>query len=575
MRRKLTDNSATRQKKSNSNDWKSHVLLFLPAILTLLLWGPLAQLGFVNWDDNIYVYENQVLQGKSFPEALLTPIQGNYHPFTQFTLWLDFQLYGLVPKGYHFTSLLWHCLCVALATGLAFRLLKKQVPALWIGLGFALHPLHVESFAWVSARKDLVYSACTLAALICWMAWLERKTPLRLIGLILLVLLALMAKPMAVMLPALMLVLWVWSGEGRFSKPATREWIVPAVLLIPALILALLTYQAQGENGAIRDIPGLGWTDNIQIAAYGWWWYLLKGLVPIHLSAFYPYPPVGSGLPLVFPLALVGVVLLAAVVISKARWFRPVLPGMVWMLVALLPVLQLIPAGSAVVADRYFYLAAFGWLWLAGNLIFHQALPRSLSWFLALGLLVFWTKETWQRIPVWTNGNSLFRDVLTRFPKNPTAANNLGNWLEKNGQRIESCRWYAVAVEAKPDFPQALFNLALCRQENGNLQEAIRLNLLAIQCKPEFAEAWNNLATLYGTSGKMDSARMALDKALQSKHNYAAAWNNLGLYHLISGNKDSATLCFQRSFELEPNPAGDAARNLELMRTNPTGTESQ
>lgn len=575
MRRKLTDNSATRQKKSNSNHWKSRVLLFLPAVLTLLLWGPLSQLGFVNWDDNIYVYENQVLQGKSLSDALLTPIQGNYHPLTQFTLWLDFRLYGLEPKGYHFTSLIWHSLCVALATGLAFRILKNQVSALWIGLGFALHPLHVESFAWISARKDLVYSACTLAALICWHAWLERKNNLRLIALILLVLLALLAKPMAVMAPALMLVIWIWSGEGHFSKPLTREWIVPAVLLVPAMVMALLTYQAQGDTGAIRDIPGLGMSDNIQIAAYGWWWYLLKGLLPIHLSAFYPYPPVGSGLPFVFPLALAGVGVLAAVLIWRTRWFRLVIPGMAWMLLALLPVLQLIPAGSAVVADRYFYLAAFGWLWLAGNLIFHQALPRSLSWFLALGLLFFWTSQTWQRIPVWTNGNSLFRDVLARFPENPTAANNLGNWLEKNGQRAESCRWYAVAVQSKPDFPQALFNLALCRQEGGNPQEAIRLNRLALQHKPGFAEAWNNLATLYGTSGKMDSARIALGQALQAKPDYAAAWNNLGLYHLISGNQDSATLCFQRSYELEPNPAGDAARNLKLMRKNPPGAEPQ
>lgn len=549
--------------------FSTRLATLIPVLISLLLGLPVLQNDFVNWDDNLYVYENLALMYGSFGDAVFSPIQGNYHPFTQLSLWLDFQLGGLNPKVFHLSSLLWHCLVVWLAGRLALRASGNHTLAFFVALGFGIHPLHVESFAWVSSRKDLLYSAASFGTLLFWLDFQVRKSYGLLSVCLLFFAIALLSKPMAVILPLLMGLMVIFpSGKWLDSQSIPIDWrrlFIPLLLLIPSFVLMYFTYKAQYGVGAVREVNGLGIWENIQIAAHGFWFYWIKGLVPFSLSAFYPYPPVGAGLPVKFILAFLMCFILLLVWIRWNKALRLYLPGVLWVLVGLLPVLQLIPVGSAIVAERYFYLAAWGFLMVVGIVLQQFIRSDKTRLGISIAILLVWAVITYQRIPVWKNGGTLFRDVLTQFPENPTAANNLGNWLEKNGQRAESCQWYDQAVARKPDFPQALFNLALCRQEQGLLGEAKKLNLQAVRYKPDFADPWNNLATLYGSTGLLDSARFALDQAIRIRPNYAAAWNNLGMYYLGKGIPDSARMSFKRSLEIDNNPNSDAARNLNYL----------
>jgi tetratricopeptide (TPR) repeat protein len=571
MNRKLTQKSESPQKKSASIMGSAYFYWIIPVILSFILLMPALQNGFVNWDDNLYVYENKALLKGDWWVSVFQPVQGNYHPITQASLWLDYQLGGLNPQIFHLSSLLWHILAVALAGRLALKVSGNKSLAFFVAMGFGIHPLHVESFAWISSRKDLIYSVAAIGSLLYWIHYLEKKSWISLGSCLLLFLAALLSKPMAVILPGLMALFLIypagtWLNPGK-CQLGWKQLIVPALSLIPSLILAYLTYKAQFSVGAVRDIPSLGFWENTQIATHGFWFYLIKGIVPISLSAFYPYPPVWGGLPAIFLISFIFSILVIGVWVKWYRVLHPITPGMLWFLICLLPVLQFIPAGSALVAERYFYLAAFGFLLMLGCVLDRVVLNKLIRNGIMAGFLSLWAILAFQRVPIWKNGETLFRNVLVQFPNNPTAANNLGNWLEKNGQRKESCLWYERAVQSKPDFPQALFNLALCRQEQGNLIEARNLNLASLQRKPDFADAWNNLATIYGASGNLDSARIALDYALKLKPDYAAAWNNLGMYYLANGQKDSARISFEQSIAFDRSPNSDAARNLQYLKS--------
>ncbi len=571
MNRKLTQKSESPQKKSASIPGSAYFYWLIPVILSFILFMPALQSGFVNWDDNLYVYENKALLQGNWREAVFQPVQGNYHPITQASLWLDYQLGGLNPLIFHLSALLWHILAVGLAGLLAFKVSGNKSLAFFVAMGFGIHPLHVESFAWISSRKDLIYSVAAMGSLLYWISYLEKKSWINLGLCLLLFGAALLSKPMAVILPGLM-ALFLFYPSGTWLHPGKvqlnwRQLLIPALFFIPSLILGYLTYKAQFSIGAVRDIPSFGLWENSQIASYGFWFYLIKGIVPVALSAFYPYPPVWGGLPVIFLISFIFSIL---GIVAWVKWYRvlhPITPGMLWFLICLLPVLQFIPAGSALVAERYFYLAAFGFLFMLGSILHRFVSNKFIRNGIMGGFLCVWAILAFQRVPVWKNGETLFRNVLGQFPDNPTAANNLGNWLEKKGQRKESCLWYERAVQSKPDFPQALFNLALCRQEQGNLSEARNLNLASLQRKPDFADAWNNLATIYGASGNLDSARISLDYALKLKPDYAAAWNNLGMYHMAKGQKDSAKTCFEQSIAFDGNPNSDAARNLQYLRS--------
>lgn len=559
MKRKVKEISQNPKQKISNSLFQALIAI----IAVLWVCQPALQNGFVNWDDNVYVYDNQLLVSGSAWEYISSVVQGNFHPITLLTLKMDHILFGLSPKGYHAHSLIWHFLNAVLAYFLMLRLSEDRTLSFLLSLGFALHPLHVESYAWISARKDLVYSAFTLFGLIAWYDYLDKAGWRNLMLSLLCLLLALLSKPMAVVMPLLMGLLLYMHPKGSNAAVRKQGFVWVGVACLPALLLAVWTIQLQGNEGAIRDIPNLGMHHNVMIAAHGIFFYLLKGIMPVSLSALYPYPPLASGLSWAFYAAPFGLVLLVFLLWKFRQKLQPILPGFAWMLICLLPVLQLIPAGSAIAADRYFYLAAFGFLWACTGALRH--LPGQWGKYLFYGFCALWAVLSYRRVTVWQSGESLFRSILVEYPDNPTALNNLGDALDSGGKKTEVCSFFARAVEVKPDFPQALFNLAVCRSAAGDYVAAKQLNQQALRYKPGYADAWSNLGMCYGATGVYDSARYALDRALQYHPEFADAWANYGMLHLIEGRKDSAKYCFQKAMTIDQNPNSMAAYNLKLM----------
>ncbi len=335
---------------------------------------PMLGNGFTNWDDPEYVTENpDLLPGGSPLRGAFRPVAANWHPLTMLSLALDRALFGDTPAGHLAVNLALHLTAVLGAFAAALLLTGNLPAAFATALLLGVHPLRVESVAWIAQRKDVLCAALYFASLAAWLAWRRDGGGSR-YGLSLgLFVLALLSKPMAVSLP-LVLALADWH-TGRFRRTwKSLRGLVPFLLL--AGILAAVTLRVQRSAGAysLRDGDVLD-PANLLVAAWGILFYLVKTVAPARLSAIYPLPPIGSGsLPwqyLAAPVALAAVV----VALFALRRRRTLLFGALFYLAALLPVLQLLRIGSAAAADRYTYIASFG-LFLPLGVLLERIRPR-------------------------------------------------------------------------------------------------------------------------------------------------------------------------------------------------------
>jgi len=533
--------------------------------------------AFVNWDDNHYIYDNQQVINGEWKELITKPVQGNYHPLTMLSLGLEYYFFRDNPFYYHLDNLILHAVNVVLVFILSFHITQSHTKSWFIALGFGLHPLHVESFAWISGRKDLLFTLFSFLTLIAWSKYLSQRKNLYLASLIVFALLALASKPIAIILPLLCLIYYYFfymkstlSNDRNRNEINTSNqlplhvWVMYGLWFLLIIFWTFLIYNAQENEGAIRSIPQLGMGYNILVAMHGLLLYMVKGLIPWGLSALYPYPPIQEGIPLMFWLSIPFIIILIYLIQRFGKKWLHLHFGFVFMLISLIPVLQFIPAGSAIAADRYFYLPAWGFLFALAYVPGYLNIQRY-AFIIGAGLLFYWAILTIKRIPIWENGQTLFTDILKKYPGNPIAANNLGMWLNENKRKQEACQWFETAVKSKPDFPQALFNLAVCKFQEGRVEDAKELNLKAIQYSTDYAEAWNNLGTCYGASGLMDSAGYAIQYSLKLKPQFADAWNNYGMYFIMKENRDSARICFEKAIHLNPDKESDARSNLQYL----------
>jgi len=595
-----------------------HVLLFkmiikgkslLLIISLLLVLGTLlayAQVGgheFLYYDDNVYVTENPWVQGglswSGLKWAFTSMYAANWHPLTWLSHMLDVQLFGLSPGAHHLVNAGFH----AASSVLLFLTLMRMTGALWqsafVAALFALHPLHVESVAWVAERKDILSAFFGMLALMAYVRYTERPGLQRYIMTALLLTLGLLSKPMLVTLPLLFLLLDFWplgrvSGfqsveEGATVRPQTT---VPRLILekIPMLVLctasSVVTVIAQKRGGAVADLS-LDIGDRLGNAVFGYVQYLGKTFWPLSLSVFYPHPSssltalqtAGSCLLLVL---LTGWVLLR---LRRSPWLAA---GWFWFLGTLVPVIGLVQVGAQSIADRYTYIPLIGifimvaweipeqlgsWrfrgqaLWAASAVVI--AALAGLTWLQA----GYWkTHETLFRhaVSVTTDNclahNSLadylikkdeldgaefhLRETLRLCPKNESAWYNLGVWHRKKGELPEAVKALGEALRLKPDYANAWSNLGAAYLALGLVPEAADALLKATRLTPDEPASWFNLGSLYGKTGQSGEAIEAYRKAVQLKPDYAAAWTNLGIAYQSAGLMHEAAAAIQQAAQL-------------------------
>jgi tetratricopeptide (TPR) repeat protein len=508
------------------------LLPLLVAAATLVAFLPAINNGLTNWDDPVYVTDNSLIRDLS-PNGLRAmftgPVAGNYHPLTIASLALDYRLGKLSPKGYHVTNIALHLFNTLAVFWLVLLLTRSPGASTIAALFFGVHPLHVESVAWVSGRKDVLYTAFYLCACICFALWATggRRRRIYYVGALAFFALSLLSKAMAATLPlALALIDWYVSRS--------RAWKRRIVELLPFLALSvafgIIAILMQRGERAIQEASRFPIHERVLYASYGILAYLFRAVAPIKLSAIYPYPDkVGGALPAYFYVAPFVVAGIAAAVAWSLRRTRDVAFGMLFFLVNLVMVLQLIPVGNAIIADRYTYLSFVGIGFVLGSGFRHMAGVRSMklpAMILVAAAAASLVVATRARCEVWRDSMHLWEDTVAKAPNSPVARSNraLGYMTLHKWDQAMADLDKALAID--PTFYNALANRGNIEYNRGQHDAALRDLGTAVKLKPSGAPAWAGLGAAHFAVGAYDRALEDFGRAIALRPDYAEVYLN-------------------------------------------------
>ncbi len=573
-------NNAGREFKFIHAASASGCLCLLLVMVTLAVYWPVIHCDFVTYDDGDYFAANtHVLAGLTpgnIAWSFTTGCAGNWHPLTWLSLMLDAELFGKGPSGPHFTNLLFH----AANAALLFLLLRCLTAANWrsavVAALFALHPLHVESVAWVAERKDVLSTFFGLLSLIAYSRYVPsdkwqvtRADPasspatchrsLHYFLALFFFALALMSKPMLVTLPFVMLLLDYWP-LGRMSRVEGRESGVRRLVVekIPFFALSAIscwvTLLVQQKAGAVVPLARFSVAARIGNAFVSYARYLEKTFWPFSLAMPYPYVEHWSWECLLPAVALfVGLCFTAA---WLGRKYRFGFTGWFWFVGTLIPVIGLVQVGGQPMSDRYGYIPLIGLfivlVWGGWELWSRWRLPQP---FLVLAVLLLLAVGAWRtRIQVgcWQNTATLIRHALAVTENNYTAYVNLGNWLSVKGDVPGAMNCYDQALRMNPSDPGVLYDLGNGFARMGLWDEAIANYRKALKITPDQADILDNLGFALAAKKQYAEAVMNFKAALKMNPNSAAAHNNFGTVLFMEHRFDEAAQHYREALRIAP-----------------------
>ena len=545
-------------------------LCLLLVAATLAVYWPAIHGYFLNYDDPLYFTSNRhVLTGLTPGNvvwAFTTGHASNWHPLTWLSLMLDAQLFGKGPIGPHLTNLLLH----AANTVLLFLLLRRLTAAMWrsalVAALFALHPLHVESVAWVTERKDVLSAFFGLLSLGAYARFVEEfkvqgsKFKVFFALSLLSFSLGLMCKPVLVTLP-LVLLLLDWWPLGRVTSD---RWQVTGVarlvtekipFIVLSVISCLITFVVQQKGGAVVALTQFSLSERIENAFVSCARYLGKTFWPSALATPYPHPghwPVG--------LVLLAVVLFAALCVAAIWWGRkfPFAPvGWFWFVGMLVPVIGLVQVGDQSMADRYTYLPLIGvflvLVWGMGEVCVNWHVPKPAVIFLAAIMLAACAWRTRDQLGYWHDSGTFFRHALAVTQNNYVAENNLGTWLSSKGRIPEAMDCFRQSLKIKPGNADALYNLGNAFARLGNWDEAITDYRRALQITPDQADILDNLGFALVAKQQFAEAITNFQAALKLNPDSASAHNNLATVLFFEHRFDEAAQHYREALRLTPD----------------------
>ncbi len=555
---------------------KSVVVLLLVGVV-LIAYGTVWQFEFVNIDDDLYLTDYpQIQRGLSWDNVLwsLTAMEAAFwHPLTWLSHMLDTQLFGLNPAGHHVTNLLLHIANVLLLFALLHRMTGALWLSAWVAVLFALHPLNVESVAWVSQRKTVLSTMFWLLTLLAYVSYARKPCWKRYLGMMGIFVLGLMAKPMLVTLPCVLLLLDYWP-LGRLGKDPKEFWArLPKLaaeklpLFIPVAIASGLAIQAQAQMGSISSWQGLSLGIRVANAVLAYGLYLKKMVWPTNLAVFYPHP--GSSLQ-AGPVALAALVLVG---LSLGLWWKNrrspyLLVGWLWYLGTMVPVSGLIQVGGHAMADRYAYVPLMGLfiilVWGTADLAQTLHLPK--AWLLGAGLCVVIVLIGTVRLQLshWRNSFTLFQHALESTENNHMAHSNLGIAFLNTNDLDEAIGHFHEALEIKPTHAGVHTNLSIALRRKGMLDEALEHSIRSVQINPDLAEAHNSLGISLFQKGRVEEALQEFRKALDLKPDYSTCYYNLGVVLEDQNRSEEAAESFRQALRLDPFH-GQAQQRLTLL----------
>lgn len=553
------------------------ICLFL-VIATLAVYWQVLNNDFVIYDDDKYVTENtHVHKGVTFDSltwAFTSSHASNWHPLTWISHMIDYQLYGLNARGHHLTSLLFH----VANTLLLFLILVRMTGTLWqssfVAALFALHPLHVESVAWVAERKDVLSTFFMMLTVWAYILYVKKREIKGYLLVVLFFVLGLMSKPMLVTLPFILLLLDFWPlgrlcllrdtknvATGQHTNERAdifRLVLEKAPFFALAVGSSIVTFIVQERGGAMEIAKTYSIQTRIINAFVAYTEYIVDMIWPVKLALLYPHP--GNSLQLwKGVVAGFALVLITILVIRKARRIPYLAVGWLWYIVTLIPVIGIVQVGSQAMADRYTYVTLIGLFiiiaWGANDLLSkwrHRKIWLSTLAAIILPVLIV---LTWKQVQYWENGITLFKHTLRHTSNNYVIHNNLGIVLREQGRTEEAIKHYLQALRSNPDYALAHYNLSNAYAEQGKNKKVIEACKHAIRIKPDYADAHYNLGVAYGGSGKYEEAVEAFKQVIRIDSNYLQAHYNLGGVYAGLGKYRDAIEAFQQVIRIDPDYA--------------------
>lgn len=572
---------------------------------TLAVYGQVLNHQFINLDDDIYLYENPMvtagLTTKGLVWAFTTFHAANWHPLTWASHMLDAEILGLNPGLHLAINVLFHLL----NTLLVFASLKYITHRVWrsamVAALFALHPMHVESVAWAAERKDVLSAFFGLLSLLAYIRYTKAgsDTWKPFLPVTLSLALALMAKPMFVTWPFVMLLLDYWPlnrlkwrpGDGihrlvRGLAPLAREKI--AIFVLAAASIAV-TYVAQSRGGAVRQFTDAPISLRISNAIVSYARYLISLFWPGELGVYYPFSP--EGIPLwqvAASLALLAGATIVAIRSMDGRGY--LITGWAWYLGTLIPVIGLVQVGGQAMADRYSYIPSVGLfvmvVWGVSDLVAQRPVQSRATAVVAIIWLTIIGSLAWVQVGFWRDSITLYRHSLLVAPGSVVVHYNLAHALGKQGNLNEAFTHFSEALRIKPDFFDALINIGVTLNDQQRFGEAITYLTRAVQLEPRSSKAHlqlgiglaqsgrsdealrhfyqalgfepsdpdvrTNLGLMLARQGKLPEAGEQLNEALRLNPNSPEAHNNLGLVLLLQGEPEKSIVEFSAALRLKP-----------------------
>jgi tetratricopeptide (TPR) repeat protein len=533
----------------NQNKTK-YVGIAVIIIMTVISYFPIFQADFVGFDDPEYVTQNDWVKAgltwEGVKWAFTTVYSANWHPLTWLSHMLDCEIYGMNASGHHISNVLLHIANSVLLFLIFFQITQEFYKCLAMGVLFAMHPLHIESVAWVAERKDVLSTFFGLWCILAYYRYIQRFEKkyyyLMIVGLCL----SLMSKSMLVTMPFLLIILDVWPLKRTDNMRFKDKW----PLFIPVMISCMITCFAQFKGQSINSLSVVSISDRVLNAFISSVTYIYKTIWPHKLSFLYPYPE-----QLNVWLAFLCLIVLVVICMVGIRVFSNMpflLTGFMWFLVSLIPVIGIVQIGTQSMADRYTYVPHIGLFWAiiwSISHLFNKKRHHQVLVFVLCFVIIGLGCKTYSQIQYWKNGETLFRQAIKHTKNNYIAHNNLGACLTNP---MESLKHFNQSIQINPGYIIGHINKGNCLFSMGKIKEAALVYQSILKNAPYHTQANMALAELYYHQNQLKQALQCYHHALKNADNCFPIYYRIAQIFQESGKWIEAQYFYSHALQLNP-----------------------
>lgn len=580
------------QKNIQQNNYKkSYIPMLIISITVIFIYLPAFKNDFVNLDDPGYIIKNDVIKSISWDNIkhiFSKSYMGNYHPLTMLSYMIEYKIAGLNPFIYHLTNIILHIFNSILVYIILNKLTNFYIISLITALLFGLHPMKVESVAWISERKDVLYSFFFLLSMNYYLNYLEKKSLKNKLYILLFFLLSLLSKAQAVVLPLVLLLIDYYKN----NKPYLNALINKVPYFVFSIIFGIIAILAQKHEGAIQPFYYFDFEQRILFSAYALLFYLYKIIIPANLSCYYPYPVdsndiISNRFVFISPLILI---ILTFLTYKYLRKHREHIFGILFFLVNIILLTQLIPVGDAICADRYTYMASTGLFFSIVHFVFNT--KNKFTKFLFFAYLSILAYLSYEQTKIWKDSITLYTNAINNNYQHSLLFTNRSSAYFDKSNYIAALQDIDEAIKLLPSKPskeaiaKLYKNKAMILEKLGDFKNAINYFSEAIKYSPNDVELYLKRGNLFlylnefensvydfkkvtklvpdkpdgycacveplARISKIDEAFLYVNKCIELSPNDYKAYNNKGLIYLMKENYNEAIENFTKSINLNP-----------------------